>query len=210
MKTRNSSYCPYSLALLIAGTVCLQSSAQNLILNGNFDLNPTFNDWNLNGTSVYLSSASGVQFVNGDGGAVGLDWQSTLSQAVPTVAGQQYILSFYMADWASGGSVPNNVVELTPSFGAVSLGTDTFNGAGNTYQNMGWEQFDYTVTATSSSTTLSFENPGVSGVNGQWAMLDEVDLTLAPEPSEASLLALSALFFVSFRFVQKRSGRNSR
>jgi hypothetical protein len=173
------------------------SAQVNLVQNGSFEVNYSFSDWTLSyGSLVNLGGlGSGVQCADGYN-AVGLGWQSTLYQDVPTVVGQQYDFSFYMADWYTD-FVHANVVSLNPSFGSTSLGTVSFSGAGKTYQNMGWEEFDYTVTATSTSTQITFYNPGVYPSDTRWPMIDDVWLTTVPEPSVSMLLFLSGAVVLS-------------
>ena len=87
-------------------------------------------------------------------------------------------------------SVPANVVSLNPSFGSTALGTVIFSGAGKTYQDIGWEKFDYTVTATSTSTQIAFYNPGVFPSDTRWPSIDDVWVTPVPEPSVCGFIFL--------------------
>jgi hypothetical protein len=70
---------------------------------------------------------------------------TTISQQLATTPGQQYTLSFYLANPVGG----------TPNYFSVQFGTAQF-----TLQNFGaafgWQQFLLTETATSSTTNLSF------------------------------------------------------
>lgn len=207
MKIGNhSNHLSCYLALLIAGAWCCQSSGVpiNLVKNGSFEVGFGYSNWTLSqGGLLNLGGpGAGVQCADGYN-AVGLGWQSTLSQNVTTVVGQRYDFSFYMADWGPD-SVPANIVSLDPSFGSTALGTLSFNGAGKSYRNMGWERFDFLVTATSTSTLISFFNPGAFNSDTRWSMIDNVVLTPVPDHSGASILILSALFLGSFGHLQRR------
>ena len=170
----------------------------NLLQNGSFD--EGFNDWILGPTPgglVTINDPPSVQqYADGSTGAVGLSWTTTLYQNIPTVVGQQYDFYFYMADWGPNG-VPNNVVSLNPSFGDISLGTVSFDGAGYTYLNMGWEKFDYTVTADSTTTQVTFYNPGVYPSDSRWPAIDDVWVTSVPEPSVSDLIFLGVAISAS-------------
>jgi Hint domain/Bacterial Ig-like domain/Right handed beta helix region len=148
-------------------TVTLNSAA-NLVQNGNFATG-TFADWTLGGN--YQSSQSGTEIfienANTEGGSayaaglgsVGAD--GTLSQTIATTPGQSYTLSFWLQN--DGGS-PNDFSAIWNGKTLLSL----------TNSNpFAYTEYTYTVTATTSSTTLEF-----SAANGpaQWD-LDNISLT---------------------------------
>jgi hypothetical protein len=180
-------------ASIVPNKLCL---GQGLVQNGSFELGYSFSGWTLSGGAVNLGGpGAGVQCADGYN-AVGLDWQSTLYQDVPTVIGQRYDFRFYMADWFTD-SVHSNVVSLNVSFGSTSLGTVSFSGAGKSFQNMGWQRFDYAVTATTASSRIAFFNPGAFDSDTRFSMIDEVSLTAIPEPSMSVLLFLGLLMALS-------------
>ena len=92
-------------------------------------------------------------------GSVGSD--GTLSQTIATTAGQTYTLSFWLQNGESGSN----------DFKAIWNG-QTLLSLSNAAQS-GYTEYTYTVTATSSTTTLEF-----SAANGpsQWD-LDNISLT---------------------------------
>ena len=191
-------------ALLVSISVIAphELSAQNLLKNGSFEVNG-YNYWTLSsGGLVNLGPGSGVNCADGND-AVGLSWQSTLYQSIPTVAGHKYDFYFYLADWGPD-AVPANVVQLSPSFGDLSLGTVSFSGSGHTYQNMGWEKFDYSVIADSTTTQVTFYNPAAYPADARWPMIDDVSVTPIPEPSVVKLAFLSAcVLLYKFRSPKK-------
>jgi hypothetical protein len=176
---------PYKLAA--------QGYSQNLVQNGSFEVNYSYSGWTLaGGTLVNLGGpGAGVQCADGFN-AIGLGWQASVYQDVPTVVGQLYDLSFYMANW-DANSVPANVVSLIVSFGGSSVGSPTFSGAGHTYQSMGWQRFDYTVTATSTESRIMFFNPALVNSDTGFAMIDNASLVSIPEPTAGELLTMSGI-----------------
>lgn len=130
---------------------------------------------------------------NGGGAFVGLDgaipqYQAGISQMVTGLTvGQTYALTF---DWAAGQL--QSRTGATSTYLAVSLGTTTFDtpsepASGNFN---GWFTPTYTFTATGGSELLSFLAVGTLGNLPPMALLDNVSLSLVPEP--ASLVLLGA------------------
>lgn len=135
-----------------------KSSAQNIVVNGNFGDNPTFlTGWTQTAGAV-LGNAVHVQQLDGTGG-LGLASGGSVFQTLNTSPGQAYQLSFYMASWGPD-SVPPGIVSLTPAWNGLSLSTANFDGTGKTFQDMGWTEFSYNVVAPGSSTQLSFTYAG--------------------------------------------------
>jgi hypothetical protein len=179
-------------AILAAGAVFAptKSSAQgNLVVNGSFESANLLAGWTGSG---YLTNGgwAGLQLQCPDGNsAAGLAPQASIYQDIPTVVGQQYDFSFYMAAWGPN-TMPPTVVLLSPSFGATSLGTVSFNSSGQFDQNMGWQWHDYTVTATTPSSRIMFLNTSPTST-WAWDDIDEVSVTAIPEPSCSALLLLA-------------------
>ena len=106
--------------------------------------------------------------------------QTTVQQTIPTVSGDTYTLAFWVLN-TNGTSVP---FSMDVSFGGTSVLTPTITSF--TYQ-----EFTTTVTASSTSSVLEFDN--TSGILG-YGNLDDVSLVLAsptpaPEPASLALLA---------------------
>jgi len=89
----------------------------------------------------------------------------SVSQTVPTVPGQLYEVTF----WAAGNCVANG--DLTASFAGTSIDLSTLG------PNTPYTKFQFTATATSSTSTFAFYNTFVS--NGTY-FLD--DVSIVPKP----------------------------
>jgi hypothetical protein len=98
---------------------------------------------------------------------------SLLSQSVPTTVGDTYDFSFWFrgAPSTSGSS-------FTASFGADQVLDVTTTTSPYTFEN-------FVVTATTAMTTIQFARTFA----GTWN-LDDVSVTLAPEPASLTLLAM--------------------
>ena len=146
----------------------------NLVTNGSFETD-NFTGWTLGGN--YTSTTYGPEiFITPDAesgqyaAALGsMNSDGTLSQTLQTTAGQQYTVSFWLANEGAG---PNN---FTASWNGAALTTLTNAPAQN------YTEYSFTVTATGSTSTLEFaaeQNPS------QWD-LDNVSVTIdaaAPPP----------------------------
>ena len=137
-----------------AGNVSAASSALvmtltapvNLVTNGSFETD-NFSGWTLGGNDT-----SGQMYINGQAesgsfaaalGSMGSD--GTLNQTLQTTAGQQYTLSFWLAN---NGSGPN---DITAKWNGASVLALTNAPA------QGYTEYTFTVTATGSTSTLEFD-----------------------------------------------------
>jgi hypothetical protein len=116
---------------------------------------------------------SGQQFADLDAGFV----TNELSQTLSTVAGQSYLVSFWLSDDTGGNP-------LQVSFGSTSLinGTTPALGSGN------YELLTFNVVATGSTSDLSFTSKYSRG--GVGAVIDDVSVTTTsvPEPTTWSMI----------------------
>ena len=176
------------------GTAALANAA-NLVQNGSFETG-NFSGWTLTGdtafTGVCSVSTCPGNFAPEDGmyaayfGPVGDT--VTLSQNLNTVAGQQYTLTFYLADPVGG----------TPNYFDVKFGTAEFSLT-NFGVPFGWQKFELSMVANSSSTLLAFTFRN----DPSYWFLDNVVVTpggqgTTPEPSTLALFGSGALGLAGF------------
>jgi len=190
----------FALALF-AASMAASAAPTNLLINGSFEDNLMSNgNWAIsNGLTGWSAGANGVETRNNVAGTalaginfVELDTtaNSSISQAVSTVAGQWYSLSFNYSNRMDTAVDTNG---LTWSFGSAS-GIAAALPA--TTGDHSWAQFSTLVQATGSNTVLSFAAAGTS--DGYGTSLDKVSLTTAvPEP-ETYALMLAGLAAVGF------------
>ena len=174
------------------------ASGQELVLNGGFELNggsgtiPT--DWNLIVNSYgawngYLPHG-GSWFIHvGGSGQPGGEYQD-----IATVAGLQYNLSFWAMPAFTAGPQRGIVQAGTPGADNTSL---TLNNnaeyVNNNFDVSGagaWTPFNFTFTAGSSVTRISFQNSFFSAPLDSAVNVDDVSVTVVPEPGSAALLGV--------------------
>ncbi len=129
-----------------------------------------------------------------------------VEQTVPTIAGMNYVLTFYIGNTTGGGIFGTTSTDALKING-TQVGTFTNSNTANS--SLSWEKFTYTFAGTGSSTTIEFDNrdPGNDNSNG----LDLVNLEVgrsanAPEPAVSLALIGSAglLFSLWMRRNDKR------
>jgi hypothetical protein len=103
-----------------------------------------------------------------------------LSQTLPTTVGQKYVLSFWLANPATG--TPN---EFRVAWGGTTLFDQT------NLDRFGWTNLQYVVTASASSTLLQF---GFQNDQSAFA-LDDITVQPVPTPSFQSAPRISASGF---------------
>jgi hypothetical protein len=210
------------LAMLLLGVSATASNADP-ILNGSFET-PTvpvggFTDFAVGssaltswsvvgpaGTNVAIVSGSfsqnGVSFPAQDGvqwlDLTGDGSNSTegVQQAVATIVGDQYQLSYWIGN-TTGGGIFGTTSTVNVSLNGAPTFSDTNATSSPTTQN--WEQFTHTFVATGTATTLAFLNgdPGGDNNNG----LDNIVLTdlgpAPPVPGPVAGAGLPGLIFAS-------------
>ncbi len=117
---------------------------------------------------------------------------ATISQEIATTPGQEYNLTFYLADPQGG----------TPNFFSVTFGDATFSMT-NFGAAFGWQQFSFTDTATASQTLLSF---AFRNDPGYW-FLDNVNVTQGGTTPEPSTLLLFGSGLVGMAGIVRRKFR---
>jgi len=185
---------------------CLAATAlqaQNLVVNGVL-VGEGFTDWTLynpsggnGGNAGAISNPTELQFPPGTQNAVGLAAYSALYQDITTVPGHSYFFSFYATAYTSaGGTSPLNMIA---SFGSTTLPELTLFGS-QTFQ-----QYNYEVTATSTSTMVQFSNPTAA----RWPMFTDISVIAVPEPVTFAFSVVS-LLLASGRLVCKRARKTSK
>lgn len=204
---------PQILALSVALAFSTSlAGAQNLLVNGDFEVSPVLgtipSGWNLiqNSFGTYdgrwngLAPESGSWFIHvGNSGGPGGEYQD-----IATQAGRQYSLSFWGAPWTL--LTERGIVQVgTPGSDPLSLSLNNnaeyvnssfvVSGVGGTST---WTQFLFEFTASSSITRVSFQNsyytnPADSAVN-----VDNVSVTMIPEPSVMGISILGLLMLRPF------------
>jgi hypothetical protein len=145
-----------------------------LIQNGGFETGD-FSYWTLSGNTSSLS-VRGYPYAHSGTWGAGLKASGSLgyiSQTLPTVAGQNYLLSLWLNNYT--GSTPNE-------FLVMWNGNTNFNQV-NVPQITTWTNLLFLVTATTSSTVLQF---GFRNNNGRFG-LDDVNVWPIPAPSFQSV-----------------------
>ena len=185
-----------SLAVLAAtaGPV----AAQNLVRNPGFDLGETnWSGWSyvtgLDGVMLdstpgfYTSAPNDASFSAAPGDSLA----GTLYQDLPTTAGQNYVVSFWLLDEAAGAATDS----FTVSFGGL---TNTIFG----YTMPGtYSSFSFTEPSSGATTRLSFQG---FNEDAGWN-LDDVSVTDAPSAiPEPSTWALLLVAFASLSALSRR------
>ena len=151
------------------------TTSSQLLQNGGFETG-TFSNWTQSGNTAYTSVTTTGSYVHSGKYGVELGPSGTagyLSQTVPVIVGQPYLVSLWLDNPKPGGT-PNQ-------FSVTWNGTNLFNQS-----NLGvltWTNLQFTVTASTQNTVLQigFRNdPGYFG-------LDDVSVTPVVTPSLRAL-----------------------
>lgn len=154
--------------------------------------------WNVTTGAVYIDSAD--PYVYAGANSLNLTYANlyapnTLSQALSTVVGQSYTVSFWAdADTANTFSLLENGLSVSGLPTSIAI-----NGFPGTTNSSLFVNYSGTFTANAANTTLSFTatgDPAIGSENGS-VMIDDVSLqpasAVTPEPGSIALVATGLL-----------------
>lgn len=204
------------LAAACLACAATPAAASNLLVNGGFEtptvgyqLVPGGNSsaiagWTtvLSGVEHYSSPAYGLgpaadgvmvvdlaNYVYSAGG---------IEQAVPTVAGQTYDVSFFAGNTTASGRTGTGIVKVTID-GTTTL---DFNTPVATSTLTVWAQRSFSFVATDSSTTLRFWNN--QNANAYYALIDGVGAQAAAVPEPQTWALMLAGLLATARMARRR------
>lgn len=172
------------LILLETATTALASIGQeNIVNNGGFEQGHRGWDYTYN-WAVWSG------FPNAPDGRNWGEVYGTLFQDLTTTPGQQYHLRFALA---GNRNVPD-LATIGVFWGGNNIGAVSWNPSGHTdIGSLGWVWSEFDVTATTTTTRLTFANPYVGDGSGRIGFLDAISVVAVPEPSGLLPLALGSL-----------------
>ena len=174
----------------------------NLVDNGSFEDNAvafgTDHIGAVDGWTGSIETRHGY-FGSAEDGLNFAEIDRTFSQTIDTVAGTTYTLSFYYSS-RPGAAVSGEGVSYSVGAGDVTLPTLPFLGFDSSQYAAAWALYTTDFTASSGSTTLTFNALGPD--DGFGASLDNVSVVVAvPEPGTYALMlaGLAGIAFVARR-----------
>lgn len=208
-----------TLAILLAPAAALAASpaAAASFTNGSFETstcgasgggfatvsvgNGCISGWTVESGSVdyingYWLAQSGLRSIDLAGNSPG-----TISQVFDTVVGQLYSVNYFLSGNPDGGS--------ESKFGVVSavngsiINSATFEGIqGSSRTDMNYLPWNFSFTATGTTTKLSFASRSDAGAFG--AVLDSVSVAAVPEPGTWAMMLLGLGFIGGSMRLAKR------
>ena len=165
--------------ILFAVGTCAQG---NLVANGSFER--LFEAWQ--GTYGQFENADFAVHGTTTGVVIDMSHSSvnkTMHQLLSTEPAVPYLLRFWLLSGAgrAGEQSPPGASPVRVRFGDQTLGQ--FANPSTTT----WRMYEFTVTSPSSQTELNFESIGT-----RWQLIDDISLTVIPEPIVPALFLLGA------------------
>jgi hypothetical protein len=183
-----------ALSPLKSSAYAVYTPPGNLVQNANFQSN--FADWSGNIIGIFDNWAS----MPNNFGALAND----IYQVLPTSPGQQYSLSFYSAaDLYFAPSVSLTVALNGAPLTSFATPPYTYNAQVNRYDQMHWQEYTYSFTASASTTQLEFIDQ-----NTYDFALAAVSVVPVPEPASFSLVLVGGMVaaIVRHRHLARRRG----
>lgn len=192
-----------SLIAAAAAALLLPATANAaVIVNGDFETGPNpGSNYVTIGTGGLIGDVNGgwtvtggnVDYIGGywqpQGGSRSVDLNGnnaagTIQQAIDTVIGQAYAVTFWLAGNPDNGP-QIKTVKVTAAGDDADDENFTFDIFGVSREAMGWQQKTFIFSATSSSTLLSFASQN----EGSWGpALDSVSISAVPEPATWAMM----------------------
>lgn len=184
---------------------CAVPGMADIVANGGFETSSCVSDPNYvtvtpNGCiSSWIVQPDSVDYIKGywtpQAGSYSIDLSGSssgsISQALTTVVGQRYALSF----WVAGNPDQQGVQTGSVSVGGAAT-PFSFDTTGWSRSNMGWTQHNLSFVATTNSTILTFAST-TGGAYGP--ALDSVSVNAVPEPAAIALFGLVGAACVRLR-----------
>ncbi|WP_082657927.1 MULTISPECIES: choice-of-anchor C family protein [unclassified Sphingopyxis] len=183
-----------SLKAAVAAALLLPATANAAtVVNGDFETGPnpgSFTTVNAGGTIGAWTVLSGsVDYIGTywqpQGGSRSVDLNGlnagTIQQAIDTVMGQAYEVTF----WLAGNPDNGPEIKTVQVSAADANGTFMFDTFGVSRAAMGWQKYTFNFTANSASTLLSFASQNQSAYG---AALDSVSISAVPEPATWAMM----------------------
>ncbi len=206
---------PILMLAIAFGFVAAAPAHANLLTNPSFEtgppipIPPEFAEQPLGSTFITGWTVTrdeidyiGTNFWEHSDGVRSLDLDGTsgiggIDQTFNTEPGTVYLVTFDMAA-SPGGNVLIKQLQVNAAGQSQQF---SFDSTGRTRQDMGWEQRTWTFTANDTSTTLDFFSLSdpltATGFHGP--ALDNVSVTVLPEPTTAATLACLAAIALTRR-----------
>lgn len=204
------------LPLLVVGVLATISSisvsAQNVVINGDFETPPydtvgTVSGWVVGGNGNVSEAEEGsTSGTHSAAFSVGTNSEGdTLSQSFATTAGVEYTLAFDAAVFGMPSATLQLQIEV---FGTGTLLDETItppvsNSFDPAVTSGIYQNFSFSFTADSGTTTLQFSNIG-QGNSFADVVIDTVVVTV-PEPSTTAILIFGAGSLLGFLRLKRNS-----
>ena len=184
-KSLKSTAKVFCFCISLVGLSCLTAFATpiNQVQNGSFE-----NGWQ-NGPIDWSWTYNVALVLGVPNAADGADYAQvygTLFQTLQTTPGQEYQLQFAL----SGNFSISSPTVIDVLWNGINIGAVSWNPAGHNVNNLGWVWSDFDVTATTSTSLLTFANPYVGDGSQRIPNLDAVSVYALSVPDKSATVWL--------------------